>query len=206
VVADASGGVVKRIDYDSFGNIINDTNPAFTVPFGFAGGLHDRDTKLVRFGYRDYGPDIGSWTAKDPVLFYGGDTNLYGYCLNDPINVIDPEGLWFIDIGISGSATGSLAPGGTIGLQIGPSGVYFYYGAGLGIGAGASATIHTGDPCPGVSVTGTVRGGYPIGGIPLGVEADLSIGENCGVAAGLGVGLGIGFGGSVTATQTVKLF
>ncbi len=42
VVADASGNVVKRIDYDSFGNITDDTHPAFNVPFGFAGGLHDQ--------------------------------------------------------------------------------------------------------------------------------------------------------------------
>jgi len=92
VVADASGGMVKKVNYDSFGNIISDTDPTFEVPFGFAGGLHDRDTDLVRFGYRDYDPDIGRWTAKDPILFAGGDTDLYGYCLNDPINFVDPTG------------------------------------------------------------------------------------------------------------------
>jgi len=63
------------------------------VPFGFTGGLHDQDTGLVRFGYRDYDPDTGRWTAKDPILFAGGDTDLYGYCLNNPINLIDPGGL-----------------------------------------------------------------------------------------------------------------
>jgi len=94
VVADASGNVVKRIDYDSFGNIIDDTDPAFEVPFGFAGGMHDQDTGLVRFGYRDYDPGTGRWAAKDPILFTGGDTDLYGYCLNNPINLIDPWGLW----------------------------------------------------------------------------------------------------------------
>jgi hypothetical protein len=26
-------------------------------------------------------------------LFDGGDTDLYGYCINDPVNLIDPEGL-----------------------------------------------------------------------------------------------------------------
>jgi RHS repeat-associated protein len=93
VVADASGNVVKRVDYDSFGNVVADTNPTFDVPFGFAGGLHDRDTGLVRFGYRDYDPDVGRWTAKDPIGFAGGDTDLYGYCLNDPVNWVDPEGL-----------------------------------------------------------------------------------------------------------------
>ena len=93
VVADASGNVVKTIEYDSFGNIINDTDLTFEVPFGFAGGLHDRDTGLVRFGYRDYDPDMGRWTAKDPILFHGADTDLYGYCLNDPVNFTDPSGL-----------------------------------------------------------------------------------------------------------------
>ena len=93
LVADAYGNVVKRIDYDSFGNVILDTEPSFEIPFGFAGGLYDRDTGLVRFGYRDYDPDIGRWTAKDPIFFAGGDTDLYGYCLNDPVNLIDVMGL-----------------------------------------------------------------------------------------------------------------
>lgn len=93
VVADASGNAVKRIDYDSFGNILVDTNPSMKMPFGFAGGLHDRDTGLVRFGYRDYDPDIGRWTAKDPIGFAGGDTDLFGYVQNNPVNLFDPLGL-----------------------------------------------------------------------------------------------------------------
>ena len=92
IVADASGNVVRKIEYDSFGSIIDDVNPAFELPFGFAGGLHDSDTGLVRFGHRDYDPDIARWTAKDPIFFNGGDTDLYSYCLNDPINIIDPLG------------------------------------------------------------------------------------------------------------------
>nr|WP_320190299.1 RHS repeat-associated core domain-containing protein [uncultured Desulfobacter sp.] len=96
LVTDSAGNSVKRIDYDTFGNVISDSDESLTVPFGFAGGLHDRATTLVRFGHRDYMPEIGKWTAKDPILFAGGDTNLYGYVLNDPVNLIDPLGLfWF---------------------------------------------------------------------------------------------------------------
>ncbi|CAK0769578.1 hypothetical protein CCP4SC76_510006 [Gammaproteobacteria bacterium] len=58
--------------------MLNDTNPGFQ-PFGFAGGLYDRDTGLVRFGYRDYDAETGQWTAKDPIGFRGGDTDLYAY-------------------------------------------------------------------------------------------------------------------------------
>lgn len=92
-VADSAGTIVKRVDYDSFGNIINDSNPGFSVPFGFAGGLHDRDTGLVRFGYRDYSPELGRFVAKDPIDFRGGDTNLYAYVLNNPVNLSDALGL-----------------------------------------------------------------------------------------------------------------
>jgi RHS repeat-associated protein len=67
-------------------------NPGF-VPFAFAGGLYDKDTGLVRFGLRDYDPEVGRWISKDPILFYGGDSNLYGYVLNDPVNFIDEDGL-----------------------------------------------------------------------------------------------------------------
>jgi RHS repeat-associated protein len=68
------------------------------IPFGFAGGLHDRDIGLVRFGYRDYDPDTGRWTAKDPIGFAGGDTDLYGYVKNNPVNAVDPDGLILIQI------------------------------------------------------------------------------------------------------------
>ncbi len=93
LVADETGNVVKTIMYDTFGNVVLDTNPLFDIPFGFGGGFYDKDTGLVRFGYRDYDPDIGRWTAKDPILFRGGNIDLYGYCLNDPINAVDLLGL-----------------------------------------------------------------------------------------------------------------
>ena len=88
----SDGAEVQRIDYDVWGNIINDTHPDFQ-PFGFAGGLYDQQTKLTRFGARDYDAETGRWTAKDPIDFEGGDYNLYGYVANDPVNFIDPEGL-----------------------------------------------------------------------------------------------------------------
>ncbi|ADV45620.1 RHS repeat domain-containing protein [Nitratifractor salsuginis] len=91
-VTDRRHRLVKAIRYDSYGNILKDSNPGFKVPFGFAGGLYDRDTKLVHFGFREYDPFTGKWTSKDPLLFGGGDSNLYGYVLGDPVNLVDPEG------------------------------------------------------------------------------------------------------------------
>ena len=92
VVRVSDGFVIQRMDYDEFGNVLMDTNPGFQ-PFGFAGGLYDRDTGLVRFGARDYDAGIGRWMGKDPILFASGNSNLYGYIVNDPVNNIDPLGL-----------------------------------------------------------------------------------------------------------------
>lgn len=47
---------------------------------------------MVRFGVRDYDPETGRWTSKEPILFAVGETSLYGYAGEDPINAIDPSG------------------------------------------------------------------------------------------------------------------
>ncbi|WP_324171211.1 phospholipase A2 [Sulfurimonas sp.] len=93
LISDKNHNIIKEVTYDTFGNILNDTNKNFKIPFGFAGGLQDKDTNLVHFGYREYDPQTGKWTAKDPIDFQGGDANLYGYVLNNPVNFVDPTGL-----------------------------------------------------------------------------------------------------------------
>jgi len=92
VVNASTGAAVQRMDYDEWGNLLADSNPGFQ-PFGYAGGLYDTQTKLVRFGFRDYDPNTGRWTAKDPIGFAGGELNMYGYVVEDPVNSSDPEGL-----------------------------------------------------------------------------------------------------------------
>ena len=78
VVDTAAGTVAQRIDYGPFGEVVADSAPGFQ-PFGFAGGLYDADTGLVRFGARDYDARVGRWVSKDPIAFRGGQSNLYGY-------------------------------------------------------------------------------------------------------------------------------
>jgi len=90
VVDVATGEVVQRLEHDEFGRVLFDSNPGLQ-PFGFAGGLVDADTGLVRFGARDYEPVTGRWTARDPVRFAGGD-NQYAYLAAAPHGAKDPAG------------------------------------------------------------------------------------------------------------------
>jgi RHS repeat-associated protein len=108
VIDTVTGAVIQALDFDEFGNVTSDTNPEFQ-PFGFAGGLYDTDTQLVRFGARDYDAESGRWTSKDPIGFGGGDTNHYGYVLNDPINLIDQNGL-YAEVKVTGNTVSIRIP------------------------------------------------------------------------------------------------
>ncbi len=92
-VTDAAGAVVKAVDYDAWGAKLSDTNPTFDLQVGFAGGIADGATSLVRFGWRDYEPGTGRWLAKDPIRYMGGDANLYRYVWNNSVGLTDPRGL-----------------------------------------------------------------------------------------------------------------
>ena len=94
LLATPEGRAVKYVEYDSFGNVTRDSRPVLHFPLGFACGLNDVYTGFVRFGFRDYHPPVGRFTAKDPVGYTGGDNDLWDYCVDDPVSCSDPLGLW----------------------------------------------------------------------------------------------------------------
>jgi RHS repeat-associated protein len=96
VVDLATGAIAQRVDYDEWGVVLADSNPGFQ-PFGFAGGIYDRDTGLVRFGARDYDPAVGRWTNKDRARFRGG-LNFYEYAGSDPVNFADFTGKYAVGV------------------------------------------------------------------------------------------------------------
>jgi hypothetical protein len=62
-------------------------------------------------------------TAKDPILFDGGQVNLYVYVGNDPVNRADPMGLWGLTdlLGLGWGVAGWLGGGDAPGLRFDPS-------------------------------------------------------------------------------------
>jgi RHS repeat-associated protein len=61
-------------------------------PFRFSTKYWDSDTKLAYYGFRYYGPGVGSWLSRDPME--GASQNVYGFLKNNPATHIDPFGLW----------------------------------------------------------------------------------------------------------------
>lgn len=112
VVNSSTGAIVSEQDFDEFGNLTSSSSPDFQS-LGFAGGMKVDYNQFYRFGARDYDPEVGRWVSKDPILFAGGDTNLYGYVENDPINWIDSEGEAKSSI-TDNTAAGPVASGGGI--------------------------------------------------------------------------------------------
>jgi RHS repeat-associated protein len=199
VVNTSSGAVVEEIDYDEFGVMTNDTAPG-TTPFGFAGGLYDKDTGLVRFGARDYDASVGRWSSKDPMLFYSG-LNTFAYVLNDPINFLDRKGLAGWPTAIVGAIVGGIGSAAVTYVGGGSPGSIDAAG-----GAGAVAGFVGGwfDPTGGAAVGfGAAAGAYGAvltGGGPGSVAAGAVAGAITGGVGSLAPGAaGITVGGGLTA-------
>ena len=125
VVNDA-GVVLDHIDYDAFGNITNETNPAQAPLFGFQGMRADRPTGLYFTWYRVDNPEADRWMQRDPSQTAAGDANFYRVTANDPVNLTDPTGLLvpayeidgLIALVTAGTSAGSVPIGGSIGLGV----------------------------------------------------------------------------------------
>jgi len=71
VVSDATGALVKVMEYDAFGTVVADSARAFDLVIGYAGGLPDTRTGIIRFGMRDYDPNAGRRGFKNPFASAG---------------------------------------------------------------------------------------------------------------------------------------
>ena len=87
-LTDASGNVVERVSYDSFGN----GTGSVRTRYGYTGRERDELTGLYYYRARWYDAQVGRFISEDPIGFNGRDVNLYVYVRNNPVNLIDPEG------------------------------------------------------------------------------------------------------------------
>ena len=99
--ADTNGMVIERYDFDAWGRVLSVTDgngntlvaSAIGNRYLFQGREYSWTTGLYYFRARWYDPVTGRWLSPDPIGISGG-LNLYVAFNNDPVNVIDPLGLW----------------------------------------------------------------------------------------------------------------
>ncbi|MCH9612120.1 MAG: hypothetical protein S4CHLAM102_06030 [Chlamydiia bacterium] len=85
------------IDYSTtpFGdNLIEQSK---IIPWIFSMKHYDRELNLVSFGARFYNPTTHQFLTPDPLGTLQS-SNLYQYCLNNPLKYYDPDGQFFIVI------------------------------------------------------------------------------------------------------------
>ena len=84
--------VIRDYDYDAYGK--EKTATEDDNPFRYAGEYADQETGLIYLRARHYDSSIGRFTAEDPIK---DGLNWYVYCSNNPINRVDPWGLYEIE-------------------------------------------------------------------------------------------------------------
>jgi RHS repeat-associated protein len=104
VVTDASNNFVWRWDSDAYGNGAANGNPLgvagqnFVFNLRFPGQYFDAETGLNYNWNRDYNPVLGRYVESDPIGFVSGSASMYGYVDEDPLALVDPEGLQVLPI------------------------------------------------------------------------------------------------------------
>ncbi len=100
LVTDSNGAVLEQYRYDAYG-AATIQRPDGTVigasainnRFLFTGREYVAQFGFYEFRARAYHPGLGRFMSEDPLGFGGGDSNLYRYGGNDPVNRTDPSGL-----------------------------------------------------------------------------------------------------------------
>ncbi|MFH0791533.1 MAG: RHS repeat-associated core domain-containing protein [Candidatus Omnitrophota bacterium] len=96
-LTDSSGSVVEAYSYDEYGMPLS--NPQHSNNrYLYTGREFDAETRLYYYRARYYDPAIGRFLQADPLGI--DEENTYTYVNNNPINYIDPYGLWGIDFSI----------------------------------------------------------------------------------------------------------
>jgi RHS repeat-associated protein len=92
-LANASGTVIEKYRYDVFGApTAIYSNGTYNNRFKFTGREYQSTFGFYEYRARAYHPILGRFMSEDPKLFDPGDYNLFRYCHNDPIDLIDPMG------------------------------------------------------------------------------------------------------------------
>ena len=102
-IYNTDGQLVVEYKYDAWGKVLSVSGSlASTVgqinPIRYRGYYYDVETGFYYLQSRYYDPEIGRFINADNVISASGDSvagyNMFAYCFNNPINMIDENGNW----------------------------------------------------------------------------------------------------------------
>lgn len=89
-----SGVVVWSAIYDAFGKATIDAGVTAVSSLRFPGQYYDQEIGLHYNWHRFYDPGTGRYVSEDPLSLAGRNENIFKYVKNNPVNIIDPLGLY----------------------------------------------------------------------------------------------------------------
>jgi len=106
-LVNAQSQVTDAYAYDAWGNELTRPQSQVPNPFRYVGkhGYYlDTESALMLLGVRYYGANAGRFVSLDPLT---QSINWYSYSNNNPINWLDPLGLWCIKIPLINKCIGN---------------------------------------------------------------------------------------------------
>jgi RHS repeat-associated protein len=221
-ITNASGNVDQHLQYLPFGEPWIDQRTQNNIRFTFSGKERDEETGYNYFGARYYNADISIWLSVDPLSDKFPSMTGYNYCFNNPIVLVDPDGMqpWW-----PGVTTTFIELKGSIGIGPGvnivnQSGVVRDEVGKTHFISRSTVLIGPADHQVTYSALASIMGGIKqdwkhetfygqLSSSGWGFQAGLAEGISIGLAFGdgyvsLSIGMGIGFDISVTSTEIVE--
>ena len=93
-ITNLDGEVSQHIEYVPFGEVfIEERNNTWNTPYLFNAKEFDEETGMYYYGARYYEPRLSLWISTDPLEEESPIITTYGFCHNNPLILIDPDGM-----------------------------------------------------------------------------------------------------------------